>query len=45
MHPFTINFYLGDRVMPFDVFEPEKGFLIVGNSEIEDLNGLIPIIR
>ena len=42
MHPFTINFYLGDRVMPFDVFEPEKGFLIVGNSEIEDFERTYP---
>lgn len=42
MHPFTINFYLGDRVMPFDVFEPEKGFLIVGNSEIEDFERAYP---
>ena len=36
MHPFTVNFYLGDRIVPFDVFMPQKGFLIVGNSEIED---------
>lgn len=42
MHPFTINFYLGDRVMPFDVFEPEKGFLIVGNSEIDDFKQTYP---
>lgn len=42
MHPFTINFYLGDRVIPFDVFEPQKGFLIVGNSEIEDFKKAYP---
>ena len=42
MHPFTINFYLGDRVVPFDVFEPQKGFLIVGNAEIEDFKVAYP---
>lgn len=42
MHPFTINFYLGDRVVPFDVFEPQKGFLIVGNAEIEDFKEAYP---
>lgn len=35
MHPFTINFYLGDRVVPFDSFFPSAGFLLVGNDEIE----------
>ena len=42
MHPFTINFYLGDQVVPFDVFEPQKGFLIVGNAEIEDFKEAYP---
>lgn len=35
MHPFTVNFYLGDRVVPFEVFLPSEGFLLVGNDEIE----------
>lgn len=36
MHPFTINFYLGDRVVPFDAFCPDEGWLIAGNDEIDD---------
>ncbi len=36
LHPFTINFYLGDRVVPFEAFSPEEGWLIVGNEEITD---------
>ena len=35
MHPFTINFYLNNRVIPFDVFLPEAGYVIVGNDDIE----------
>ncbi len=35
LHPFTINFYLGDRVVPFEAFSPQKGLLIVGNDDIE----------
>ena len=34
-HPFTINFYLGDRVVPFDVFLPDAGYLVVGESAVE----------
>ena len=36
MHPFTINFYLGDRVVPFEAKKPAEGLLIVGNDEIND---------
>ncbi len=28
LHPFTVNFYLGDRVVPFDSFRPESGMLL-----------------
>lgn len=35
MHPFTINFYLGDRVVPFDCFLPDRGYLIAGNNDID----------
>ena len=35
MHPFTINFYLGDRVVPFDAFHPAEGWLIAGNDDID----------
>lgn len=33
MHPFTINFYLGDRVAPFEAFMPARGYVIIGNDE------------
>ena len=37
MHPFTLNFYLGDRIAPIDAFKPmpRGGLLVVGNDEIE----------
>ena len=36
MHPFTVNFYLGDRVMPFEAANPREGLLIVGNDEVTE---------
>ena len=36
MHPFTINYYLSDRVIPFEAKMPKEGILIVGNDEIND---------
>lgn len=42
MHPFTINFYLNDRVAPFEAFHPEKGYLIVGNDEIDAFKQRFP---
>ena len=37
MHPFTINFYLDDRVIPIDKAPvlPESGYLIVSGKSIE----------
>lgn len=35
MHPFTINFYLGDRVVPFTAFMPAEGYLITGDDDID----------
>lgn len=35
MHPFSINFYLGDRVVPFIDFAPETGYLILGEREYD----------
>lgn len=37
MHPFTINFYLGDRIIPIDKAPsaPAEGYLVTGNDEIE----------
>lgn len=45
MHPFTINFYLGDRVVPFDSAFPLEGWLIVGNDEIEEFKKRYPGYR
>lgn len=37
MHPFTLNFYLGDRIAPIEASKPMpcSGLLVVGNDEIE----------
>lgn len=44
LHPFTINFYLGDRIIPIDKAPamPRDGFLIVGNDEIRDFTQAYP---
>lgn len=44
MHPFTINFYLGDRVIPIDKATPlpSHGLLIVGNDEAEAFSARYP---
>ena len=36
MHPFTLNFYLGDRIVPFQEFAPEEGYLVMGENEYEN---------
>lgn len=35
MRSFTINFYLNDRVVPFDAVNPESGYVISGNNDID----------
>ena len=35
LHPFTINFYLNNRVVPFVDFAPEQGYVIIGDKEEE----------
>ena len=45
MHPFTINYYLADRVVPFEAFRPEAGYLIVGNDEIDDFKQRHPLMK
>lgn len=35
MHPFTINFYTGGRVVPFVEFKPTDGYVLIGPREIE----------
>ena len=42
MHPFTVNFYLGDRVVPFDVFLPTAGYLLAGDDDIETFRQTYP---
>lgn len=34
MHQFSINFYLGDRIVPLDQNRPKTGFLIMGDDDI-----------
>lgn len=33
MHPFTLNFYLGNRIVPFVDFAPSSGYVIIGDKE------------
>lgn len=42
MHPFTINFYLGDRVVPFTAFMPAAGYLITGDNDIDTFRKRFP---
>lgn len=42
MHPFTINFYLGDRVVPFTAFMPTAGYLITGDDDIDTFRKRFP---
>lgn len=35
MRHFTVNFYLGDRLVPFEDFMPEDGFLYMGEDQYE----------
>lgn len=35
LHPFSINFYLGDRIVPFIEFAPKKGVLLLGEREVK----------
>ena len=35
MHPFTVNFYLGDRMVPFDCFDPgPEGYVFMGDDVV-----------
>lgn len=42
MHPFTLNFYLKDRVAPFEDLRPASGYLIVGSEEVETFKERFP---
>ena len=38
MHPFTVNFYLGDRMVPFECFMPEQGYVLMGDDALQDFS-------
>lgn len=44
MHPFTVNFYLHDRIVPIDKAKPlpNVAYLLVGNDEIEAFKSAWP---
>lgn len=42
MHPFTVNFYLGDRIVPFECFMPEQGFVYMGENEYGNFKERFP---
>jgi 4-amino-4-deoxy-L-arabinose transferase-like glycosyltransferase len=35
LHPFTLNYYLGNRVVPFIDFAPTEGYLFLGDKEYD----------
>ena len=45
MHPFTINFYLNNRVVPFDEIQPKEGYLITGGDDIDIFKERFPAYR
>lgn len=45
LHPFTINFYLGDRIVPFEPFMPRRGWLLAGNDDIDAFKARYPQYR
>ena len=36
IHQFTVNFYVGDRIVPLDLNKPESGYLIMGDDDFAD---------
>ena len=42
MHPFTVNFYLGDRIVPFDCFLPTEGYVLMGEEEVDTFRTRYP---
>lgn len=42
MHPFTVNFYLNDRVVPFETAMPDNGFVLSGDNDIDTFKTKYP---
>ena len=40
MHPFTVNFYLGDRMVPFECYSHDEGFVYMGEDALPVFNEL-----
>lgn len=38
MHPFTVNFYLNGKILPFIDAEPAQGILLLDETEMEEFN-------
>ncbi len=35
LHHFTINYYVGDRIVPFVDFAPDNGYVLIGDKEYD----------
>lgn len=45
IHQFTINFYVGDRIVPLDMNKPQSGYMIMGDDDIADFIKSYPEYR
>lgn len=36
MHQFTVNFYIGDRIVPLDFNKPQSGYMIMGDEDYDE---------
>lgn len=36
LHPFTINFYIGNRMVPFESEMPTSGYVVIGEKDVDD---------
>ena len=42
LHPFTVNFYLGDRIVPFECFPADEGYVWMGEQEYDNFMAAFP---
>lgn len=42
MHPFTVNFYLGDRIVPFECFPADEGYVWMSEQEYDNFMAAFP---